>query len=288
MYNNRQMKGDSGKRILTASVLIVLIGVLSYLGGMYFLFLMGCISIAAAVELHGILASNGLSARKELLMASVLLMLAGAYAGIEYFLIALYVSAMGIFIGHALKKRKNISGYMREVGISLAFITLLGTMTGSAVLLRNIDSAMPADWTIVSFLTNDAGFFFVATAFICGAVNDSVAFFIGKWKGTKKIVPNISPGKTIEGGIAGVVAATIAGALTNSAFGSPLPILPAYALGLLAGLSSVTGDLIESAVKRDCDVKDSGNLLPGHGGFFDRFDGMIFVFPVFYIFAILL
>lgn len=275
------------KRVSTAAVLVVLIGVLTYLGGPYFLLLICAISLPAGAELYGLLAPGGLNVRRAFLMACILLMLAGAYEGIEYFLAALYVASMAVFAA-PLKGRRDISGYVKEAGMSLAFITLLGTMTGSAVLLRNIEVEMPADWTGGLFLKNEPGFFFVATAFICGAVNDSTAYFVGGWKGRKKLVSNISPAKTVEGGVAGICAATFAGLLVNAGFGSPLPVLSSLLLGLLAGLSSVTGDLIESAIKRNCNAKDSGVSLPGHGGFFDRFDGMLFVFPTFYVFAALL
>ncbi len=277
-----------GKRVLTAAFLIALIGVFTYLGGPYFLFLMCVISLLSGVELYSLLVPNGLNVRREFLMICVLLTLAGAYKGIEYFLIALYAVTTGVFAIHLVKGRKDISGYVKGVGMSLVFITLLATMTGSAVLLRNIEMEMPADWTTGSFLKSEPGFFFIAMAFICGAFNDSAAYFIGGWRGRRKLVSGISPGKTVEGGLAGIASATGAGLIVNMVFNSPLSVPFALFLGLLAGLSSVAGDLIESSIKRNCNAKDSGTLLPGHGGFFDRFDGMIFVFPTFYIFATLL
>lgn len=275
------------ERVLTAAVLIVLVGTLTYLGGFYFLLLMCAISLVAGWELSGLFAQQGISVRKELLMAFVLLILAGAYAGVGYFLVAFYAASMGVFIIHLVRGRKDISWYVREVGMSIVFITLLGMMTGSAVLLRNVEAKISVGWTTAGFLKNEPGFFFVTMAFICGALNDSVAYFVGGWKGRRKFVCHISPGKTAEGGVAGITAATATGLLINAAFNSPLTIHSALFLGFLAGLSSVVGDLVESAVKRNCNAKDSGILLPGHGGFFDRFDGMIFVFPAFYIFTIL-
>ncbi len=272
---------------MTASVLVFLIAILSYLGGVYFLFLICAISLAAGRELYRLLTPRGLSVGREFLMVCILLIIAGAYAGVEYFLIAFYIALTGIFAIHILRGKENISGYLNEVGMCLVFVTLLGIMTGSAVLLRNMDSAMELSGTPAAFVKNETGFFLVAMAFVCASVNDSAAYYIGKWKGSIRIAPRISPGKTFEGGVAGLVAATAAGPLVNMVFGSPLSVPLASFLGLLTGLASTIGDLTESAIKRNSKVKDSGTMLPGHGGFFDRFDGMIFVLPIFYVFALL-
>lgn len=281
--------GNIGTRIATASVLFVLITALTYMGGVYFLLLIGSISIAATREVHRLLAPGGLLPGKGALMAGVALVLAGAHLGEQYFLIVFYVAVTGVLTVHLALGADDISEYVRRAGMSLVALTLLAMMTGSAVLLRNIgdplEGAGPPVW---AWLKNELGFFLVAMAFLCGAANDSAAYFAGKWAGKTKLAPNISPGKTVEGGVAGVAASVGTALLVNSVFGSPFSIALASVCGLLAGVLSVTGDLIESAIKRNCNAKDSGTMLPGHGGVFDRFDGMIFVFPAFYIIAALL
>lgn len=244
------------------------------------------ISLGASREIHRLLVPRGLKAAREFLMACVLLILIGAYLDAEYFMVALVGSAGAIFTLSILKGRKDISGYSSDVGMSLVLITILGMMTGCGVLLREMELPVSTEPTAF-FLKNEIGFFFVIIAFLCGAVNDSAAYFVGIWKGERKIASGISPAKTLEGLAAGLTAAAIGSVVVNSVFGSPFPLWLAILFGLATGASAITGDLIESAIKRNSNAKDSGTMLPGHGGLFDRFDGIIFTFPTLYILAIL-
>ena len=111
-------------------------------------------------------------------------------------------------------------------------------------------------------------------------VGDSVAMYVGKAIGKHKLAPNVSPGKTWEGTIASFVAGTAAGAAYLIHY---LPDLasPALAIGLCATVNAAgqIGDLAESGIKRAVGVKDSGGLLPGHGGMLDRMDGALFALP---------
>ncbi|MCM3759481.1 phosphatidate cytidylyltransferase [Alkalihalobacillus oceani] len=112
---------------------------------------------------------------------------------------------------------------------------------------------------------------------------DSGAYFVGRKWGKKKLWPDISPKKTIEGSIGGVVAAVIVG----SVFYAVVPIFSSYLVALfviiVASIFGQLGDLVESALKRHYAVKDSGNVLPGHGGILDRFDSLIYVMPILHL-----
>lgn len=110
---------------------------------------------------------------------------------------------------------------------------------------------------------------------------DIFAYFIGSNFGAIKVVPKISPNKTLEGMLGGFAAAVMVLLVLTSL---PLSPLRRTVIGLLVAISAQTGDLIESKFKRFLKVKDSGTLLPGHGGFFDRFDSLILAAPaVFYL-----
>lgn len=119
--------------------------------------------------------------------------------------------------------------------------------------------------------------------------SDTAAYFIGKAFGRHKLAPSISPGKTLEGAIAGVCGAAVASLLIT--FIPSLQIGLGYgqaiALGLLISVFGQTGDLAESLLKRSTGVKDSGNLLPGHGGILDRTDSLLFAGAVAYYFFLL-
>lgn len=115
---------------------------------------------------------------------------------------------------------------------------------------------------------------------------DSMAYFIGSALGKHKLAPSVSPSKSWEGFIAGIFGA-VAGALIAGTAGAGLPALPMIVIGIAGGIAAVAGDLFESALKRDAGVKDSGSILPGHGGLLDRFDSILAVVPVTWIILVL-
>ena len=122
-------------------------------------------------------------------------------------------------------------------------------------------------------------------------VSDSCAYFAGRLWGKRKLIPKISPGKTVAGAV-GALAGTV---LAAAGYTLVLARFPSYRMGLaeavvfgaLMSVSAQVGDLAESLFKRDAGVKDSGTLLPGHGGALDRFDSLFFTLPLAYAFFLL-
>jgi phosphatidate cytidylyltransferase len=108
--------------------------------------------------------------------------------------------------------------------------------------------------------------------------SDTSAYFVGRKFGKTKLAPRISPKKTLEGS-AGGLAASVLGALAMSFFLPGLGPIDAIALGILAGAAGQAGDLLVSVLKRSSGVKDSGGILPGHGGILDRVDALVFTAP---------
>ena len=118
-------------------------------------------------------------------------------------------------------------------------------------------------------------------------INDSAAYFAGRALGRRKLIPAVSPGKTVEGALAGVIAGVLTGMLYTAvvlprAADLELGVLAGAVCGALIAVAAQVGDLAESLFKRDAGVKDSGTLLPGHGGILDRFDALYFSLPVAY------
>lgn len=118
--------------------------------------------------------------------------------------------------------------------------------------------------------------------------NDTAAYFVGRAFGRRKLIPRVSPGKTVEGtlgAVVGTIIAAVAYSWVLGGFGAyRIGPLEAAAFGALISASAVVGDLVESLLKRDVGVKDSGTLLPGHGGALDRFDSLLFTLPIAYAF----
>lgn len=115
--------------------------------------------------------------------------------------------------------------------------------------------------------------------------NDTFAYFAGRWMGKHKLFERISPKKTWEGFFGGMVMTIVCGFVFSQMYNAVLSPLEWMALGLIVSISGTYGDLAESLLKRSIHIKDSGSLLPGHGGFLDRFDGFLLAVPCAVVFV---
>jgi phosphatidate cytidylyltransferase len=151
---------------------------------------------------------------------------------------------------------------------TIAGILYLGWLLSYFVALRGLDDGR--NWVFLALAANFA--------------SDTAAFFAGRALGRHKLAPGISPGKTWEGAIAGVLGAIIVSLLFTLLI--PFSYGQAIILGVLVSVSGQLGDLVESLFKRNMGVKDSGRLLPGHGGALDRIDSVVFAGVVVYYYVI--
>lgn len=139
---------------------------------------------------------------------------------------------------------------------------------------------------IVALRGLDFGREWVLFALFVTFVSDSAAYFIGRTWGRHYLAPGISPQKTWEGAVAGAVAAIIIGPLLVWLFGLPIDYGPAVILALAVSIFGQFGDLVESLFKRNMGTKDSGETIPGHGGFLDRMDSIVFAGIVVYYYVL--
>jgi phosphatidate cytidylyltransferase len=123
---------------------------------------------------------------------------------------------------------------------------------------------------------------------ICAVGADVVAYFAGRAIGKTPLLPDVSPNKTVEGLVAGAVAAIVLGGIVGGALHpwADEGLAAGLALGLVVAITAPLGDLAESLIKRDLGLKDLGSFLPGHGGFLDRFDAILFTLPAGYYLAL--
>jgi len=142
---------------------------------------------------------------------------------------------------------------------------------------------------------NDFGTWAVILVFVCAWTTDTGAYFTGYAIGKHKLIPKVSPKKTVEGAIGGVVTAAVCCAvylfiLNNLSITKMdnLGYVSMMLVGVCSSVFSQLGDLVASAIKRDCEAKDFGSLLPGHGGVLDRFDSVIYITPVIYYLLVII
>ncbi len=237
-------------------------------------FLTALLSFALANEYAGMVFGLRDSAIKRgiLIVGAILLSLvSGVYGQTEglWLLSALILtSTVWVVIIASRGPVSQLKAHSTEtaaLGLGLIYV---GYFPGFVLAIRKESDLIP--WLLVFFLIQWVG--------------DSAAYFVGRSFGKRKLAPSISPGKSWEGVTAGFVGVMVLGMVARVL--SPgfyqLPATGFFFLLAIVFLVSVVGDLFESLIKRAADVKDSGHFLPGHGGFMDRFDGLVLSAPVMY------
>ncbi len=277
------------QRVITALFLIPLPVAAIWFGEPWFTSLVAVFGVLAAFEFYRLGRAVNFSPATYLGLIFTLLfiisrnpdLLSRLGTSLDPALISLFILVAAlvlIFIWIILRRRKD--GVIASWAWSVGGIIYVGWLLGHVVALRGL--ADGSSWV-----------FFILLATVA---SDTAAFFVGRAIGRHKLAPQISPNKTWEGAIAGVIGAVIFSLLFPPAelFSAINPLYihglsygEAILLGALVSIFGQMGDLAESLLKRKTGVKDSGNLLPGHGGILDRLDSIIFAGAVVYYFAIL-
>ncbi|OLE31964.1 MAG: hypothetical protein AUG45_11495 [Ktedonobacter sp. 13_1_20CM_3_54_15] len=179
--------------------------------------------------------------------------------------------------------RKKLDGALVDWALTLSFSIYLGWPMSFFLLLRGYEAGrIPGANGAWFYLPSGAWWVLVVLLGTWGF--DAAAFFTGHYFGRHKLAPSISPAKTWEGGFGGMVLSIVA-SLLITVIPLGVPWYLAIVLGILIGVAAVLGDLAESLIKRQTNVKDSGNIMPGHGGMLDRIDSLLFVVIVVYVFS---
>ena len=190
----------------------------------------------------------------------------------DLLLIALAAFAIILFITQTFRFQKDFSKMLTGMGVTVLGVVYIAFLGGFLISTRvGFDPVLSTKLLL---------FFFVV---IFGS--DSGQYFSGKALGKHKLAPAISPGKTVEGAIGGLVAAAGFGALCTLVFFPELPYKFSIPLGVAMAALGMLGDLAESAIKRGAGAKDAASILPGHGGLLDRLDSLLFNAPLLYYFA---
>ena len=268
------------QRILTAIIGVPLLLLVFYFGSYYFLAFILLIVGFGSYEFFRLVDNKNLDNKKIIGIVFCIILPIGANFGYLYFIFLFtLVSIFTLFIN---LQKQDLSNTLIGAGTKFLGIVYIGWFLSHAILIRNINESIFPYIDNTNLKNNDIGFFWIVFVVACTFLNDTAAYFFGKYKGKIKLVPRLSPGKTVEGTVCGIFMALLCGMLINLIFSSPISYKWSMILGFIVGAVAVLGDLIESMFKRSVSIKDSGGLLPGHGGVLDRFDSLILVFPVMY------
>ena len=256
------------QRVISGAVLVVILAITLYFGGIVTCGLMALVSLVGNMELLRVYGVNKKTPGIVCYLATVL------------YHIAIYLDRMDIIVPMmVVYLLVMLAVYVltfptySDKQIMAAFMDFfyVSVMLSFVYLIRNMEH----------------GLVLVLLIFVSSWINDTCAYFVGRALGKHKMAPVLSPKKSIEGLIGGIVGAGVFGAVFGILFDKYVdtmnyaPLLFAV-VGAVGALPAVIGDLAASAIKRNNDIKDYGKLIPGHGGILDRFDSIIFTAPIIY------
>ncbi len=264
------------KRWLTALILIPFLLWIIIKGSiLVFAALVSGVAVFALHEYLDIICANDTqpisrTIRAVFYVAGIVLVM-GACKGswqILFFILALNLMALCVFVLARFSSLPNIFDLVARQVLGVVYIPLSLALL---VFIRNTqDGALWIIWLLIVCFVNDTG-----------------ALYVGMFKGKHKLAPQISPNKTIEGAVGGLVTGMTAGFIFNLIFFQDMVLaLVGIPCALCIAVAGQIGDLFESAMKRVGQIKDSGKILPGHGGMLDRIDGLLLAVPVFYFLSV--
>ncbi|MFP3899037.1 MAG: phosphatidate cytidylyltransferase [Dehalococcoidia bacterium] len=264
-------------RVLTGAVGVPIVIVAIWLGGPWFTLLIAAAALAGAYEFYGM---ADLDRRQPLVYLGLLwtlaLVLSAHYDDRNHHILPLVITAAVLISLVWLLASSSREGVFGKWAWMIAGALYVGWMLSHWLDLRALQP--PEDgrnWVYLAMLTTFA--------------NDTGAFFIGRARGKHKLAPGLSPGKTWEGAVGGLACAVVAAVVVAAILDLISRFTSAHwqivSLGVIVAVSAQLGDLVESLLKRSVGVKQSGSLLPGHGGILDRFDSLIFVGAVTYYYV---
>ncbi len=253
-------------RVLSAAIMLPIVALFVYLGGLWLFVLMAAVLALAAWEFGAMMRKGGFRPEALSLYLPLAVMLVLAQGRWDSYL-PLALTALFIITLSWQLLLPGRAAPTADWALALGMGLYLGWMGGHFLRIRALDN----------------GLVWIAIALVTTWISDSGAYFAGTWFGRHKLAPRLSPKKTWEGIVGGWLTAEIAGVLLGRLAGLTVP--QGLLIGLAVSVLAPFGDLSISMMKRQVGVKDSGNLIPGHGGMLDRLDSLLFVVPAVYYLA---
>ncbi len=257
------------KRVGSAVVFLPLFVLLVARGPRWgFALLVLAVAVVGQWEFYRMGETVGLDVNRPLALLTGVALLVGFYAPWPWLLPLLLSLGVGGLLASGLSSmaHSNIPGVPAVALLGALYVNWL---LGHALWLR----ALPHGVELVFLLV------------LVTWGSDASAYLVGATLGRRQLCPMVSPKKTVEGAFGGVAGAVVAALFARFWFYTDLSVLHAVAIGALLGIAGLGGDLSESALKRSVGTKDTGSLIPGHGGVLDRIDSLLFTTPALYYYA---
>lgn len=268
-----------GQRIKTALVAIPIALFLIKMGGLPFMLGVMVLGMAGFKEMQDMLRKLDIQVYIGSGALGIFFMLLAAGLGFEEWLLPMITlfSLLVMLEGLALYARGH---FPQNVGLTCLSLVYIGLPFAHFILLRELEGPTH---TIPLWGTVSLGEALLWMTMFATWASDTFAYFGGRAFGKTKLLPKVSPKKTREGAVCGFIGC-VATVLLMGCLWLDYSFLPMLLLGVGIGIFAPLGDLVESILKRSCDIKDSGNFFPGHGGVLDRCDSLIFSVPFAYYF----
>ncbi len=249
--------------------------------------LVGLSIVLATLELYGIMQRGGYAPRLPVGFAiSLLLWAAAAFQHVLPLDLGELVIALSILLAlsyEVLPRDRSTS--LVNWALTFAGAYYIGGLLSYFILLAQLDTPLRQGW--LSFLHIPPATSWIFLVLAVTWLQDTAAYFVGRAFGKHRMAPILSPKKSWEGAVGGFVTSVLTAMLATLLLGLPISYTAAALIGAAAGVAGPIGDLVESLIKRQIGIKDSGQLIPGHGGILDRIDSLIFIAPVIYYLILL-
>jgi len=271
-------------RLLSAGLFLPFLVLVAWMGGIAYLLLTLLVVGLGLREFYLLLEAKGLSPHWKSGMFAVLLLPIATYVRLrtdrteEWNLGAFLTVLIGAILLAELRRGAGKQAVANSAAtfLGVLYIGWLGSHLGA---LRELPGPFRLPYS--------EGMSFALLPFFLTWTCDTAAYLVGRATGRRKLMPSVSPQKSVEGAVAGLAASVGAAFLARLWFAPYLSAADAAILGVLVGVFGQLGDLVESLLKRDADTKDSSRLIPGHGGVMDRFDSLFFTAPIVYYYLVL-
>jgi phosphatidate cytidylyltransferase len=281
---------DLAQRLATASILIPLVLYLIYLGGLAYLAAVIGFILLMMREFYALIEEKGAHPLTRWGYAAGATLPVVAYFGNEYHVTMLMTAVLlGVMVTQL--NRPRIEEALASISGTFFGVFYVGWLFSHAIVLRNFHGVVTSKMGPAAGALHPeaSGAYYMVFAAVCLVACDAGAYFAGRRFGKRKLAPKISPGKSVEGAIGGVLFGTVMGLVTKAGFTVVTPDVvggfgwgAALLFGFLLSIAGMVGDLVESLLKRDAEVKDAGGLLPGMGGVLDRLDSPLLGLPLMY------